>query len=299
MPMPATLLQNPPGALTETHFESGALGFRSKLALSSERQGNRHEDNGARRGLLVTITRDGKRDDAVAAVTKLGNTQLLDRVTGKPLFPYKLKRAPASKMPGERAAEYQPVFTLPTPFARQIVFPEDEITDRSPAARAYGLRRMGGAARTAWFEPPELGKVVTFYGIDGGAEWTDAAYDPKTSRLYFCSGPSITWFALSMPKPEWNYGRLRCRFTAQHRPPPTKWTDASSLSYRRPVAERLGARWATPGLPSLCRRADVVPRPFDRYPLSPRSRPERNDPPPWADCGRPPPLLPKSLESGL
>ncbi|MGH8020105.1 MAG: PQQ-binding-like beta-propeller repeat protein, partial [Opitutaceae bacterium] len=36
---------------------------------------------------LVTVTRDGRRIDAVACVTKVGNTLLLDRVSGKPLFP--------------------------------------------------------------------------------------------------------------------------------------------------------------------------------------------------------------------
>ena len=44
---------------------------------------------------LVTITRDGKKYDAVAQVTKMGNTLLLDRATGKPLFPFRLRRAPA------------------------------------------------------------------------------------------------------------------------------------------------------------------------------------------------------------
>src|ERR1035438_5711136 len=45
---------------------------------------------------LVTVMHDGKRVDAVAQVTKIGNTLLLDRVTGKPLFPYRLRRAPVS-----------------------------------------------------------------------------------------------------------------------------------------------------------------------------------------------------------
>ena len=36
---------------------------------------------------LVTVTRDGQRIDAVAQVTKMGHLFLLDRETGKPLFP--------------------------------------------------------------------------------------------------------------------------------------------------------------------------------------------------------------------
>ena len=41
---------------------------------------------------LVTVTMQGKRYDAVAQVTKIGNTLLLDRVTGRPLFPYRERR---------------------------------------------------------------------------------------------------------------------------------------------------------------------------------------------------------------
>ena len=51
---------------------------------------------------LVTIMHDGQRVDAVAQVTKIGNTLLLDRVTGKPLFPFRLRRAPTARLPGER-----------------------------------------------------------------------------------------------------------------------------------------------------------------------------------------------------
>ena len=72
--------------------------------------------------------------DAVAQVTKIGNTLLLDRVTGNPLFPYQLRRAPVSRLPGERTFSHQPVFPLPKPFVRQVFAPSD-ITDLSPRAR--------------------------------------------------------------------------------------------------------------------------------------------------------------------
>jgi quinoprotein glucose dehydrogenase len=50
---------------------------------------------------LATITREGRRVDVVAAPTKIGNTILLDRVTGQPIFPFRLRRAPASTLAGE------------------------------------------------------------------------------------------------------------------------------------------------------------------------------------------------------
>src|SRR5262249_56475074 len=43
---------------------------------------------------LATITRDGKRVDVVAVTTKHGDTLLLDRVSCKPTFPFRTRRAP-------------------------------------------------------------------------------------------------------------------------------------------------------------------------------------------------------------
>src|SRR5205814_3611718 len=62
--------------------------------------------------VLVTVQRHGKKVDAVAAIGKFGNTILLDRVTGKPLFPFRLRRAPTSTLPGERTWPYQPDLEL-------------------------------------------------------------------------------------------------------------------------------------------------------------------------------------------
>lgn len=140
--------------------------------------------------ILVTVTHDGKRVDAVAQVTKIGNTLLLDRVNGKPLFPYQLRRAPASKLPGERTWPYQPVFALPEPFARQV-FTEADITNLSPEAHAFVAKQVKNA-NYGWFEPFEPGKPTVYYGIHGGAQWTGAAFDPTTAWLYV-SANELPW----------------------------------------------------------------------------------------------------------
>jgi quinoprotein glucose dehydrogenase len=131
---------------------------------------------------LVTVTHDGRKVDAIAAVSKIGNTILLDRVTGKPLFPYRLRRAPASKLPGEITAPYQPDLELPQPFGRQD-FSRDQITDRTPEARAFVERQLTNA-NMGWFEPFEDGKPTAFYGMLGGSDWPGACFDPATGRLY-------------------------------------------------------------------------------------------------------------------
>ena len=142
--------------------------------------------------VLVTVTREGKRVDAVAAVTKIGNTLLLDRVTGKPLFPFRMRRAPASNLPGERTAAYQPDVELPEPFARST-FTLEDVTDISPAARRSVLAKLKETGAVfGFFRAFDDFKPVAMFGIHGGAEWTGAAFDPASGFL-FVSSNEITW----------------------------------------------------------------------------------------------------------
>jgi quinoprotein glucose dehydrogenase len=136
---------------------------------------------------LVTVKVRGRLIDAVAQVTKMGNTLLLDRVTGKPLFPFRRRRAPASGLPGEVAADYQPDLDLPQPFVRhQMAFSPDDITDRTPAARAFVMKQVENTDH-GWFVPFTAGKPNVYYGMLGGGEWTGAGFDPATGRLYITS----------------------------------------------------------------------------------------------------------------
>ncbi len=139
---------------------------------------------------LLTVERDGLKIDAVAQVTKIGNTLLLDRVTGKPLFPFRLRRAPVSKLPGERTSPYQPDVELPEPFAKQI-FTADDVTDRSEEAREFVLNQVR-RANFGWFQPFDEGKPTALRGFHGGAEWTGAAVDPAAGRLYV-SANELPW----------------------------------------------------------------------------------------------------------
>ena len=131
---------------------------------------------------LVTIERDGRKIDAVAAVTKLGNTLLLDRVSGKPIFPFRLRRAPVSTLPGEVTAPYQPALELPEDLTRQE-FNLDDVTRRTPAAYEHVLARVR-LMNHGWFEPFAEGKPTAYFSTRGGAEWSGAAVDVPTGRLY-------------------------------------------------------------------------------------------------------------------
>jgi quinoprotein glucose dehydrogenase len=139
---------------------------------------------------LVTVTRNGRRYDAVAQVTKLGNTLLLDRLTGRPLFPFRLRRAPASPLEGERTSEWQPDVELPETFAPQE-FRRSDVTGITPESHAYILSKIERAS-FGWFAPFEDNRPLVFYGMHGGAEWTGAAFDPESSRL-FVTANKLPW----------------------------------------------------------------------------------------------------------
>ena len=131
---------------------------------------------------LGTITRDGKRIDVVTAVTKIGNTLLLDRLTGEPIFPFRLRRAPTSDLPGEVTAPYQPDPELPQPFSKHE-FTESDLSVRTEEAAEFARARFKGATK-GWFRPGSEGKPNLLLGVDGGAEWTGACIDQDTGRLY-------------------------------------------------------------------------------------------------------------------
>jgi quinoprotein glucose dehydrogenase len=132
--------------------------------------------------ILATITREGKRVDVVVVTTKIGDTLMLDRVTGKPIFPFRLRRAPTSDVPGELTAPYQPDPILPERVSH-MEFTKADITDRTPEAAEDAANRVKSTT-TGFFRPASLGKPNLYLGMDGGAEWSGGCVDPETSRYY-------------------------------------------------------------------------------------------------------------------
>jgi quinoprotein glucose dehydrogenase len=139
---------------------------------------------------LATITRNGKKVDVVAVTTKNGDTLLLDRVTGKTIFPFRLRRAPTSDLPGEVTAPYQPDPELPERFDK-MEFTAADLTDRTPEAADFVATRFKSAT-TGFFRPASLGHPNLYFGMDGGAEWSGACVDVKTGRLYV-SANHVGW----------------------------------------------------------------------------------------------------------
>jgi quinoprotein glucose dehydrogenase len=147
--------------------------------------------------LLATIRRRGKPVDAVIQVTKHGFVFVLDRLTGKPLFPVRERRVPGSDVPGERAWPTQPFPLLPAPVARQSMT-VDDLTEFPDAAERAAMRKLFLSARNqGLFTPPSERGTIAIPGHNGGPLWGGGAFDPETGMFYVSSHDQPSYFKLS------------------------------------------------------------------------------------------------------
>jgi quinoprotein glucose dehydrogenase len=147
---------------------------------------------------LITLRVKGRRVDALVQPTKQGYLFVLDRDTGRPVFPVEELPAPASDVPGEVAS---PVYLRPTgpaPFSRQRLSAED-LTRRTPEAAAWARAQFKQIRSDGPFKPLTLGADTAIYpGFDGGAEWGGPAYDPQTGLLYV-NANEMAWLGSLAP----------------------------------------------------------------------------------------------------
>lgn len=150
---------------------------------------------------LVTITRDGNKIDAVAQITKTGFVFVLDRDSGKPLFPVDEVPVPdSSTLVGERPWPTQPIPQLPKPFASHI-FTEADINPYVPdSSQQIVKQKLAQLQSGNIFLPPSEQGTLIYPGFDGGGEWGGAGYDPGTGILYV-NANQVPW-TLTMVKAE-------------------------------------------------------------------------------------------------
>jgi quinoprotein glucose dehydrogenase len=133
--------------------------------------------------ILVTLTSGATTRDAVVQLTKLGFTFVLDRETGRPLFPVNEVPVPGSTAPGEEAWPTQPIPVKPAPLARQSLT-EADLTNITPAAREFALKEFRKYRAGTIYTPPSLQGTLTQPGHLGGSEWHGGAFDPSLNVLY-------------------------------------------------------------------------------------------------------------------
>ncbi len=135
--------------------------------------------------VLTTLTLNNKRVDVVVAFTKLGNTIILSRDNGQPIFDYRKRIAPASKLPGEKTCLYQPDLTTPEPFYKSE-FNLEDITDVNKQENEF-VKNLVKDFNYGFFPTHELNKPTLVKSLHGGATWTGASVNPKKNIAYVTS----------------------------------------------------------------------------------------------------------------
>jgi len=140
--------------------------------------------------ILTSINFQGTFYDVVVAVTKRGNTLVLDRLTGKSPFPIEYKLAPKSNVPGEKTSLYQLNFQIPEPFSKNE-FSENEISNLDKVTENY-LKNLVEGTNYGFFEPASFEKETIVFNFHGGAEWMGASIDHETQTM-FVNSNEIAW----------------------------------------------------------------------------------------------------------
>jgi quinoprotein glucose dehydrogenase len=128
---------------------------------------------------LATIKHKGKMVEAVIQATKMGYIFVLDRETGKPLFPVEERTVPKSDIPGEKASPTQPVPLLPAPVAAQTLTADD-------AWGALGFDKskcrdmIAGLRNEGIYTTPSVRGSLLYPAFLGGTNWGGIAYDPAS-----------------------------------------------------------------------------------------------------------------------
>jgi len=134
--------------------------------------------------VLVSIKKDGKNVDGLVQVSKQGFIYMLDRETGKPIYPIIERPVPASVLAGEKASATQPFPTVLPPFVRQE-FNESDLNNVIPDSSYQDLKKRFLSHKSGkMFIPPSVEGTVVLPGLTGGAEWGGPSFDPSSGLLY-------------------------------------------------------------------------------------------------------------------
>jgi glucose dehydrogenase len=136
---------------------------------------------------LVDVMREGKKIPAVVAVSKPGLMFLLDRETGKSVYPVEERPVPQSDVPGEETWPTQPFPLKPPPLARLGMTPDEVFTGEPDHERFCRdlVARIGGIHSLGAYTPYSSKEIrVIFPGQQGGPNYGGVAVDQKLGYVF-------------------------------------------------------------------------------------------------------------------
>jgi quinoprotein glucose dehydrogenase len=142
--------------------------------------------------ILTSIKINNKKIDVVIAPTKRANTLILDRLTGNPIFDLRYRKAPKSKLKGEKTSFYQLDLEIPEPFGENIFDLSHlwsyDFLKLDKLSKKYKDYNFG------FYQPYEINKKNLQYNFHGGAEWMGGSVDHDNGIMYVTNN-NILWEA--------------------------------------------------------------------------------------------------------
>jgi quinoprotein glucose dehydrogenase len=139
--------------------------------------------------ILCDIPHNGRIVKALAQPTKQAFLFVLDRETGKPIWPIPEKKVPAGDVPGEWYSPTQPIPSKPPAFDRQGVT-EDDLIDFTPELKKKAIAIAAHYKLGPVYTAPIMAKkggpygVINLPGYIGGINWPGGSYDPESHMVY-------------------------------------------------------------------------------------------------------------------
>jgi quinoprotein glucose dehydrogenase len=117
---------------------------------------------------------------------------VLNRDTGKPVFPVEERPAPQSDVPGEVTSPTQPFPVAPPPLAAQQML-ADDAWGPTPQDREICRKTIKELRNEGIFTPPSLKGTLMVPGNFGGMTWSGYAFDPQRSLLLTNTNNLVAW----------------------------------------------------------------------------------------------------------
>jgi len=152
--------------------------------------------------MLVTIRQNGREKPAVVVSTKMGMIFVLDRDTGKPIFPVEERAVPKSTVPGEEASLTQPFPTLPRPIVPHNLTAEDA-WGITPEDQKWCEEKIKSLRSEGIYTPPSLEGTIVFPGNGGGVNWGGSTFDPTRNTMIVATN-RIAHVIKLIPRDEYN-----------------------------------------------------------------------------------------------
>jgi quinoprotein glucose dehydrogenase len=128
-------------------------------------------------------TGDGRRE-VVIEPTKQGFVFVLDRDTGKPIWPVEERNVPQGGAEGERLSPTQPFPTHLPPLMPQTISTADTFSLLPSVGRSACEELFAKSRNDGLFTPPSTQGTLVFPMTGGGVNWGGAAFDPVNQILY-------------------------------------------------------------------------------------------------------------------